>query len=287
MLYLVATPIGNLKDITLRAVETLQSCDYILCEDTRHTLLLLKHYNILKPLKSFHKFNEALKEDAIVADLLSGKNIALVSDAGTPGISDPGTKLVQRCVAEGLQVQAIPGPCAAIVALSCSSFNTDRFQFFGFLPRKDNELRSVLQELLMYPGTSICYESARRLVNVLEVLSHLAPTREIAVGRELTKKFEEIQRGHAIDQLNYWKANTIKGEIVLLIAEDRSSKSDEWKTLTPQEHVALLQETYQLSHRDAIKMAAEIRGVPKRDIYNATLVRELKESTRAKGEHES
>jgi len=271
VLYLVATPIGHLSDITLRALETLKACDYILCEDTRHTLLLLNHYHIHKPLKSFHKFNEALKEDAVIHDLLSGQSIALVSDAGTPGISDPGAKLVQRCVAEGVLIQAIPGACAAVVALSCSGFNTNRFQFIGFLPRKSGELRRALQEILFYPGTSICYESARRLVDALQQLSDLAPSREIAIGRELTKKFEEIRRGPAAEQLSYWKATDIKGEIVLLIAEDSASKTQEWENLTPQEHVDLLQRTYQLSHRDAIKMAAEIRGVPKRNIYNATL----------------
>lgn len=136
MLFLVATPIGNLSDITFRAIETLKSCDYILCEDTRHSRPLLTHYDIQKPLKSFHKFNEALKEDHIIKDLQDGMKIALVSDAGTPGISDPGLKLVQRCREEGIDVVAIPGACAAIIALSCSGFDTNRFQFFGFLPKK-------------------------------------------------------------------------------------------------------------------------------------------------------
>lgn len=269
MLYLVATPIGNLGDISQRAIDVLQACEYILCEDTRHTLPLLTHFNIRKPLKSFHQYNETLKEDAIIADLKKGISIALVTDAGTPGISDPGSKLVQRCVEEELEVVAVPGACAAIVALSCSGLDTDRFQFFGFLPRKAGDLRRTLQEILTYPGTTICYESPFRLLDVLQALRELAPTRQIAVARELTKKFEEIRRGTSEEQLTYWTEHPVKGEVVLLIAGDHQPLTHDWQQLTPAEHVALLEQTYQLSHRDAIKMAAELRGVPKRTIYNS------------------
>lgn len=268
MLYLIATPIGNLGDITLRAIDTLKICDYILCEDTRHTLPLLKHYEIQKPLKSFHKFNETFKEDTIIRDLQSGLSLGLVSDAGTPGISDPGSKLVQRCVEEGIAVTSIPGACAAIAALSCSGLDTTRFQFYGFLPRKAGELRHTLQEMLAYPGTSICYESPHRLVDVLQKLHELAPNRKVAIGRELTKKFEEMKRGTAEELIKYWDEHTLKGEIVLLLEGQQNSISTEWEQLSPEEHVALLEETYKLSKHDAIKMAAEIRGVPKRDVYN-------------------
>lgn len=268
VLYLVATPIGNLQDITLRALETLKTCDYILCEDTRHTRQLLSHYEIQKPLKSFHKFNEALKEDTIIHDLKSGQQIALVSDAGTPGISDPGEKLVNRCISEGIDVQSIPGPCAAVVALSCSGFATSRFQFYGFLPRKAGELRHVLQEILVYSSTTICYESPQRLENVLELLQELAPERKIAVCRELTKKFEELKRGTAQELLAYWQDRQVKGEIVLLIEGKPHLPDEKWQELSPEEHVRFLEETYRLSRHDAIKMAAEVRGVPKREIYN-------------------
>lgn len=268
MLYLIATPIGNLQDITLRAIETLKSCDYILCEDTRHSRPLLNHFHIDKPLKSFHKFNENLKEDTIIGDLKNGQIVALVSDAGTPGISDPGAKLVQRCISEGISVTAIPGACAAIVAISCSGFDTTRFQFYGFLPRKGGELKHTLQEILTYQGTTICYESPHRLKQVLKELSQLDPTRQIAVGRELTKKFEEIQRGTASELLEYWESHVLKGEVVLLISGEQRAVSKDWELLTPEEHVTLLEESYKLSRHDAIKMAAEIRGVPKRDIYN-------------------
>lgn len=266
MLYLVATPIGNLSDITLRALEVLKASDYILCEDTRHTLVLLNHYEIKKPLKSYHKFNESSQEQRIIDDLNAGQTVALVSDAGTPGISDPGAQLVQRCVAEGLLVTAIPGPCAAIMALSCSGFDTTRFQFFGFLPKKSAELRRTLQELLMYEGTTICYESPNRLLDVLKVIHELAPDRQLGVARELTKKFEESKKGTAEELLNYWKANPLKGEIVLLLSG--AVNSVDWTTLTPQQHVSFLQQTYHLPQQEAIKLAAELRGVPKRDVYN-------------------
>ena len=270
MLYLVATPIGNLSDITLRAIETLRTCDYILCEDTRHSKTLLDHYGIQKTLKSFHKFNENSKEDSIIEELKEGKVIALISDAGTPGISDPGTLLVQRCIAEGINVIAIPGPCAAIAALSSSGLNTDRFQFFGFLPKKSGELQKALQEILTYPGTTICYESPFRLLEVLKCLEQLAPNRPIVIARELTKKFEECKRGTAGELWRSWEdqEKNVKGEIVLMISGDtRNMQALDWVALTPEEHVEILIETYQLSRRDAIKMAAEVRGVPKRTIY--------------------
>src|ERR1700733_30336 len=162
MLYVIATPIGNLSDITYRAVQTLQSCDYILCEDTRHSLALLRHYQIRKPLTSLHKFNESKKQQAIVEDLHRGQTIGLISDAGTPAISDPGSWLIQRCLEEKIRVIPIPGASALTTALSCSGLNTERFQFCGFLPKKASELKKCLQELLAYPGTTVCYESPHR-----------------------------------------------------------------------------------------------------------------------------
>jgi 16S rRNA (cytidine1402-2'-O)-methyltransferase len=267
LLYLVATPIGNLGDITYRALETLKTCDYILCEDTRHSLSLLNHYEISKPLKSFHKFSDDARIKEIIQDLLSGNSIALISDAGTPGISDPGTFLVQQCVENEINVISIPGACAAITALACSGLNTDRFQFFGFLPRKTGELRTTLQDLLTYSGTTICYESPNRLLDTLKSLQELAPKRKIVVCRELTKKFEEVKRGTAEELIGYWESHTLKGEIVLLINGEQQCAAEEWQQLTPEEHVALLQESYSLSRQEAIKMAAKMRGVPKRDLY--------------------
>lgn len=217
MLFLIATPIGNLKDFSLRAVETIQQCDYLLCEDTRHTRILLEHYQLKIPLKSFHLFNEASKEAAILEDLKNEKTVGLVSDAGTPGISDPGERLVKRCYDEGIRVVPIPGPCAAIAALSASGLDTERFQFFGFLPKKKGKL-TALKEILTYEGTTVCYESPYRLEATLKMLSGLSPDRECAVARELTKKFETIVRGSASALFEKFSKTKVKGEIVLLIA---------------------------------------------------------------------
>lgn len=267
MLYLVATPIGNLADITLRALEVLKTCDYILCEDTRHSLILLQHYQIKKPLKSYHKFNEASQAEAILCDLKSGKQICLISDAGTPGISDPGEDLIKLCIEHHLSYTAIPGPCAAIQALSCSGLPTGRFQFWGFLPRKENELKRDLQTIFSYEGTTICYESPHRLFKLLELIHAMQPRRLLVIARELTKKFEEIVRGFAEDLIKHWQDNLLKGEIVLLISPPSQENVQDWSSWTPEEHVQWMQDTYSLSRKEAIKLVADLRGVPKRQIY--------------------
>lgn len=278
MLYLVATPIGNLADMTFRAVETLKAVDYILCEDTRHSQILLHHYSIQKTLKSYHKFNESKMKEQILSDLRHGSSIALISDAGTPGISDPGTMLVQACVAENLPVTAIPGPCAAIAAISCSGLDTDHFQFLGFLPKKDSELKSTLREILCYKGTTICYESPQRIMDVLHALAALSPDRKLAIGRELTKKFEEIVRGKPQDIIAHWMDKTIKGEIVLMISGQKDApNSQDWVEMTPEEHVAFIESTYGISRKEAIPIVAKIRGVSKSHIYN-TVHRQPKNS---------
>lgn len=269
MLYIVATPIGNLSDITFRAVETLKNCDYILCEDTRHSGILLHHLDIKKTLKSFHKFSEMSKQDSIIADLKQGLTICLISDAGTPGISDPGEQLIHECIQNGIKVVAIPGACAAVTALCCSGLTTSRFQFLGFLPRKAGELKRSLQEALAYQGTSICYESPNRLMDVLQQIHELAPDRPLVVARELTKKFEEIQRSNASDLISYWNEATLKGEIVLMISAAPETASQDWEALTPQEHVEFIQQTYGISQKEAVINVAKIRGVSKRDVYNA------------------
>lgn len=269
MLYIIATPIGNLSDITLRAIETLKACDYILCEDTRHSTPLLKHYQINKPLKSYHKFNESSRLKEIIEDLHQGCLIALISDAGTPGISDPGAKLIQASIREGLTVTSIPGPCAAIAGLSCSGLDTRKFQFYGFLPKKQGELERALKEILMYEGTTICYESANRLMAVLDTIRIIAPQRQLVVARELTKKFEEIQRGIAETLISHWESSPLKGEIVLLMEGATKIADEEWARLSPQEHVHFIQTTYNLTLQEAIQTVAKIRGSSKRDIYNA------------------
>jgi 16S rRNA (cytidine1402-2'-O)-methyltransferase len=271
MLLLIATPIGNLADMTYRAVDALQSCDYILCEDTRHSAKLLNHYNIKKPLRSLHKFNERSQEDKIIADLHNNLTIALISDAGTPGISDPGQALVARAVKEELTVSALPGPCAAIMAISCSGFSTDLFQFFGFLPRKENELKEAFLKLLVYSGTSICYESPKRIIDSLQMLSQIAPQRNLVIARELTKLHEEFLRGKPDELLQQLSKSPVKGEIVLVIEASKEEPTSFWESLTPQEHVAQIEKEFQLSRMEAIKMAAKLRGVPKREIYQSVI----------------
>jgi 16S rRNA (cytidine1402-2'-O)-methyltransferase len=266
-LFLVATPIGNLADITFRAVEILRNADYILCEDTRHSVLLLKHYEIHKPLKSYHLFNEAASEAPLIHDLKAGRAIALLSDAGTPGIADPGERLVARCVSEGIEVVSIPGPCALIAALVASGLRTDRFQFIGFLPRKASECKQLLMEVLAYPGTTVSYEAPHRLLRVLELLAILAPQRPLVVARELTKRFEELRRGTARELLDSWGDEAPRGEVVLLISENLKGTTEDQSELSPKQHVLLVQEQYQLSRNEAIKLVAQLRGLNKRDLY--------------------
>ena len=267
VLYLVATPIGNLGDITLRALEVLRACDLILCEDTRHSKVLLDHYQINCPLKSYHRFNESRSEDGVIASLREGQKIALISDAGTPGISDPGERLIARCIAENIPVSALPGPCALIAALTLSGLATERFQFVGFLPRQAQALKQALLDVLSYPGTTVCYESPHRLLDVLALLADLAPQRALVVGRELTKKFEEMRRGCAKELLLSWQESAPRGECVLLIAGDTEPAGD-FEELSPEEHVRLVQEQYRLSPNEAIKLVAKLRGLPKRSLYD-------------------
>jgi 16S rRNA (cytidine1402-2'-O)-methyltransferase len=216
MLTLIATPLGNLADITLRALNALKSCDLILSEDTRRSAILLNHYEIKKPLYSYHKFNEQKKEEIITEKLKEGLNIVLISDAGTPTIADPGSRLVKHCISQGLKVESLPGPCALILALTLSGLNTEKFQFIGFLPKTSGRLERVLRESFNYPGTTICYETPHRLLKVLEMIDKLAPDKHLVICRELTKKFEETRHGKPSDHLSYFKEHPLKGEIVLL-----------------------------------------------------------------------
>jgi 16S rRNA (cytidine1402-2'-O)-methyltransferase len=257
MLYLVATPIGNLEDFSFRAVKTLQSCDLILCEDTRHSRTLLAHYQIDQPLQSFHSFNEKGKEDAVIESLKKGQTIALISDAGTPGICDPGEFLVKRCYEEKIPVQAIPGPCAWAAALSLSPFPKDRVQFLGFFEKEN------LPRLLAFPGTTVFYEAPHRILSTLSLLSKHDPSRKVCILRELTKHFEEHLLGTAQEHLTHFENTPPKGEFAVVC----DGSALDFTTLSEKEHVALLQKEYHLDLADAIRLAAELRGVPKRKIY--------------------
>ncbi len=217
MLYLIATPIGNLQDISFRALKAIEACDYLLCEDTRQSLKLLSHYELRKPLKSYHHFNEASREKTIIEDLKRGLTIGLLSDAGTPGISDPGERLVRKCVEEMCEICPIPGACALITALVGSGLPTSRFQFIGFLPLKKGPRGRLLTEALSYPGTTVAYESPHRILSTLELLQAAAPEHHVVVARELTKKFEQFHRGTPQELLEGWKKSPPRGEFVLLI----------------------------------------------------------------------
>lgn len=218
MLYLIATPIGNLGDFTFRAVETIKTCDYLLCEDTRRSRILLNHYALSVPLKSFHQFNEASREDSIIEDLENGKTVGLLTDAGTPLISDPGERLVRRCRIAGIPVSSLPGACSPIVALSASGLGAERFQFLGFLPKKKGRLEKLLDEILQYDGTSICFESPYRIAKTLQALAKKNPACRCVVARELTKKFETFLSGEAGALASTISSTPLKGEIVLMIS---------------------------------------------------------------------
>lgn len=267
MLYLIATPIGNLKDITYRAIEVLNSSDYILCEDTRHSATLLNHYAIKKPLISFHQFNEAKKEDEILSLLREGKQIALISDAGTPAISDPGEALVQRARAEGIQVTPLPGPSSVIAALSASGLPTIPFQFLGFFPRTQLEASKTLTEIALFEGTSLFFESPERLISTLEMMLEKGPGWKTVVARELTKTFEEFVQGSPADILAHFKNKKILGEIVVLVHPGENSLKSQIDSLEPKELVLRLQNQFDLPLKEAIKIAASLKGIAKQSVY--------------------
>ncbi len=224
MLYIVATPIGNLQDMSLRALETLKTVDLIAAEDTRHTGILLKHYGIETPQTSFFQHNEFQKIDHLISLLKEGKNVALVSDAGTPGISDPGFRLIQAARQNGVAVTAIPGACAAVCALVLSGLPADRFCFEGFLPPKSAARRKKLELLKTEERTVIFYESPHRLVKALQDIADVMDNPHVAVARELTKKFEEIPNGTARELVDYFSKKTVKGEIVIVIHRNTKDK---------------------------------------------------------------
>jgi len=218
MLYVVATPIGNLGDITLRAVEALKSADVIAAEDTRHSGLLLKHLEIKKPFVSYHEHNEAARTLQLVERLARGENIALITDAGTPGLSDPGLRLIRECIKRELPFTIVPGASSILAALIGSGFSTEKFFFGGFLPVKPGQRERELQAAAEREETSILFESPYRLTKTLAVCIDVMPERQLCVARELTKKFEEFRRGVASELLAHYQAHPPKGEIVLVIS---------------------------------------------------------------------
>jgi 16S rRNA (cytidine1402-2'-O)-methyltransferase len=222
-LYLVATPIGNLEDITFRALRTLRECDVVAAEDTRRTAQLLQHLGLSKPLLSCFQHNEARRSGEILQRLHAGERVALVTDAGSPGISDPGERLVKAALAAGFRVEAVPGACALVAALTASGLPTDEFHFVGFLPHKSGQRRRVLEGLKLVPGTLALYESPYRVEKLLAELSEIFPEREVVLARELTKKFEEFLRGTPAELLTRARQRPFKGEFVVLIGREMLS----------------------------------------------------------------
>src|SRR5436305_4248778 len=216
-LYHVATPIGNLEDITLRALRVLKECDIVAAEDTRHSGQLLKHFEISKPLLSYFQFNEAKRSEEIIERLRRGEKVALVTDAGSPGISDPGERVVRAALNAGFRVESVPGPCALVAALTASGLPTDEFHFIGFLPHKSGQRRKRLEALKEVPGTLVLYESPFRIEKLLIELQDIYPERAIVLARELTKKFEEFLRGNPQTLLELARKRPLKGEFVVMV----------------------------------------------------------------------
>lgn len=271
ILYLCATPIGNLQDMTPRVVETLKEVDLIAAEDTRNSIKLLNHFEIKTPMTSYHEFNKVEKALYLVEQLQMGKNIALISDAGTPAISDPGEILVRECHKANIRVTSLPGACALITALTMSGLNTRRFCMEGFLPADKKEKRDILEELKQESRTMILYEAPHRLTKTLAELYEVLGDREIALCRELTKKFETVMKTTLKEAIGYYEENEPRGEYVLVLEgksreEKKQEKIEEWEKMSIEEHMAFY-EKQGIDHKEALKKVAKDRGVGKRDIY--------------------
>lgn len=274
-LYLCATPIGNLEDITFRVLRTLKEVDLIAAEDTRNSIKLLNHFEIKTPMTSYHEFNKIEKAYQLVEKLKEGQNIALITDAGTPGISDPGEDIVRICYEQGVPVTSLPGPAACITALTMSGRPTRRFAFEAFLPRDKKERAAVIEELKDETRTIIVYEAPHHLVKTIEELHQALGNRELTVCRELTKRYEEKKQTTFEELLEYYKENDPKGEFVLIICgRDRKEmeleKQENFLAMSIEEHMAMYEEQG-IAHKEAMKLVAKDRGVSKRDIYQALL----------------
>lgn len=275
-LYLCATPIGNLEDITYRVLRTLKEVDLIAAEDTRNSIRLLNHFEIKTPMTSYHEYNKIEKAYQLVAKMREGKNIALITDAGTPGISDPGEDIVRICYEEGIPVTSLPGAAACITALTMSGLPTRRFAFEAFLPKDKKEHQAVLEELKTETRTIIMYEAPHHLVRTLQELHDtLGGDRRLTICRELTKRHEEKLQMTLADSLSYYEVNEPRGEYVLIIAgrsreEMKKEEQAGWEALSLEEHMAHY-ESQGIDRKEAMKRVAKDRGVSKRDIYQALL----------------
>lgn len=274
-LYLCATPIGNLEDITFRVLRTLKEVDLIAAEDTRNSIKLLNHFDIHTPMTSYHEYNKIEKAEVLIRKIQEGMNIALITDAGTPGISDPGEDLVRMCYEAGVEVTSLPGPAACITALTLSGLATRRFAFEAFLPSDKKERQAVLAELVNETRTMILYEAPHRLVKTLKELLDVLGNRKMTLCRELTKKHETAFASTIEDVLTYYENQEPKGECVLVIeGKSRQELVEEerarWEELTIEEHMDIYLNQGK-DKKEAMKCVAKDRGVSKRDIYQALL----------------
>lgn len=274
-LYLCATPIGNLEDITLRVLRTLKEADLIAAEDTRNSIKLLNHFDIRVPMTSYHEFNKIEKAYQLLQKLQEGKNIALITDAGTPGISDPGEELVRICCEAGIEVNALPGAAACVTSLTVSALSTRRFAFEAFLPRDKKKRGNILQELKNETRTIVIYEAPHHLLHTLEELYQVLGNRKISVCRELTKKHEEMLRMSLEEAVDYYKVQEARGEFVLVVEgksydDIEEENRQKWTTMDLQEHMNLY-ESKGISRKEAMKQVAKDRGISKRDVYQQLL----------------
>lgn len=275
MLYLCATPIGNLGDMTPRVVETLRNVDMIAAEDTRNSIKLLNHFAIKTSMTSYHEYNKVEKADYLIAQMQQGKDVALITDAGTPAISDPGEVLVAKCHEAGITVTSLPGPAACITALTLSGLSTRRFCFEAFLPADKKERTEILEELKQESRTMILYEAPHHLVKTLKELYEALGDRRITLCRELTKRFETVQPTTLQEILAYYETEEPRGEYVLVLEgkslqQKKEEKQASWQSMTIEEHMACY-EKEGMDEKAAMKQVAKDRGVPKREIYQYLL----------------
>ena len=275
MLYLCATPIGNLEDITFRVLDTLRSVDIIAAEDTRNSIKLLNHFQIKAAMTSYHEYNKVEKAHYLIGLMQEGKNVALITDAGTPAISDPGETLVKLCQQTGIRVTSLPGAAACITALTLSGLSTRRFCFEGFLPSDKKERKAVLKELAEESRTIILYEAPQHLKKTLEELGNVLGNRKITICRELTKKFETVMPLMMKEALEFYEENEPRGEYVLVIQgksleEKKREAALEWMEMSIEEHMQYY-EGQGMERKEAMKMAAKDRGIGKRDVYRMLL----------------
>ena len=277
MLYLCATPIGNLGDMTPRVVETLRSVDMIAAEDTRNSIKLLNHFEIKTSMTSYHEYNKVEKADFLIGQMQQGRNVALITDAGTPAVSDPGEVLVRKCQEAGIPVTSLPGPAACITALTLSGLPTRRFCFEGFLPSDKKEKAQILGELQEESRTIILYEAPHHLVRTLGELYGVLGNRRITLCRELTKKFETILPTTIKEALALYEKEEPRGEYVLVVEgksllQKKEEEQAAWQTMTVEEHMAYYEEGG-MDEKSAMKQVAKDRGVPKREIYQYLLAK--------------